>query len=183
MNKKSIFIVFSIIILSICVFRYNYINKDVPNKYNIDRYYIGEDVELDDMVIKVTSFEEVEYDNEFYKDDVVQLILGINIRNISDNSIVPGPIIESKLNYGVDYVDYAEPTGEVNKLSKLMPEEEASVTLTYTFYKDSINKSKEKQEFLLYIKTSLYEDDILKKIGKKELYAKTIVLGGNDERQ
>ena len=185
MNKRKIYIIIIIILiclLSFCGYRYYKINKNVPRKYIIDHYSTGENVKLDNVDIKVKSFEKVQRDIESDGDDNIECVLEINIKNTNKNSINLAPLIEeSKLSLGVFYQDYCNITGDFKKIKKLLPNEDVNLTFTYTIPKRVIKYSNNKSDFQFYIAKSLYKEQIVEKMKDFKLYGKCVELRVNNE--
>lgn len=179
--KRSNIIVMlaAIVLIVLGIYRYIIINKDMPKEYLIDNYSLGESITLDQVQIKVKSFEKLRRNLEEHGDENLGCILEVNIKNISGEVVDIAPIIEnSRLGFGTSYQDYADATGDLKKVKNLQPNEEANLTLNYVIFEDALKKSKNLNEFDFYISKELYKNQVEKEINELKLYAKVITLRG-----
>jgi len=176
-GRKKYLICILIGLVFLCGYRYYKINNNVARTYLIDKYVLGQVVKLDNTEIKVKSIKKAQHTISADGDSNISYALEVNIKNISKNIISFGGITESKLSFGVYYRDYCDVTGDITKIRKLLPQEEANVTLTYDITKNDIDYIKNEDKVEFYIGTGLYKNEIVEKTKKMQLYGKIIELG------
>jgi len=182
MRKKYTVHIVIILIFVLCSIRYYFLNKNVPEKYVIDRYVVGQDILLDDVSITVKSFKEVQRNKAYDGDDQIGCMIEILAKNNSQNTVSLVPLIEeSKLSSGVYYQDYCNVDTDPNKVSQLLPNSETNLTFTYVIYKDVLKYTKNKKEFKFYMGKGTYENQIKDRLSKLQIYGKYVELRGDLE--
>lgn len=176
-KKKKFFvgIITVICILMLCVYRYHNINQNVARTYEKHRYKIGQKIKLDKLEILVKDFKFVKNNGKGNNSDV---ILDINIKNISGKVIDASPIVEES-NLAVQFQcnDYADVIkGDLKRVKNLSPKEEVDLTLRYSVLARIIDSCEKNSEIQLYIPNVLYKNQIINEYKKLKLYSKYVFL-------
>lgn len=179
-TKYTIYIVLALSILSLAVFRYNIINNGIPKEYMIDEYSMNEPINLDNILLEVTSIKFDQHRKPIDGDENQEVILDLNIKNISNNEVDVREIVESsEMSKGIYSEDYCDVSGDVKKITKLPVNNEINITLKYVLFSNNLNKVEKDNQYKFYISKDLYKEQI-KDIAKKgKLYGKCVKLGGD----
>jgi len=182
MKKKNIIFIALVLILALCSIRCYLLNKNIPEKYVIDRYEVGQVIQLDAVSIEVKSFKTVQRSKAYDGDNQIGCILEINVKNTSKDIVDLIPLLqESKLSSGVYYQDYCNVDTDIKNVSAFPPKAEANLTFTYVIYKDALKYVKDKKEFKFYIGKREYENQIKDRLSKLQIYGKYVELRGDLE--
>ena len=172
-NRTDIFILIICIgIASALIYRYKEINKGIPNSYEKQAYQINEDVDLDDLEIKVESYDIVKGSDEATND---KIFLRAQIKNESSNVIDASSLMfNSKLSDGFEYLDSFNIEEKDRERLKALKSKE---TLQFSVYYSSAPGRMNFDDGLkFYISNELYKNQITQKYNEGKFYAKYIEL-------
>lgn len=172
MNKKKISIIVVILtcIILCCFYRYERINKNIAKYYEKQEYHVGEDINLDNLLLSVKSYKIVQYN----KGDNMDFFIKLQVKNTSREIIDGSPIVyNSKLAANFEYQDAADiENQDLNQLKILKPGDELNFTLRYSV----LPGLKNKKDFKFYIANELYKNQIMKKYKNLKFYSKYVYL-------
>lgn len=80
--KKSIFLIFSLIVVALIGIRYYVVNKDVPREYYEEKYTINEWIGMEECELRVNS-----YDVNIVDSIVDDITVNVSIKNTGDNTL------------------------------------------------------------------------------------------------
>ena len=181
-NKYMIYIFVSLVTLGLGIYRYNIVNKDIPKEYMIDKYFGNNEINLDNISLKVNSFKIEQHNKEVDGDEDKEAILSVTIKNTSNSDVNIIDLVESsKLSKGIYYQDYCNVFGDVQKINKLSFNDEMTITLKYTLFNRDISKIDKRDEYRFYIAKALYKNEIEAKEKEQKLYGKYVSLGGGHD--
>lgn len=181
MKRKRTYIIFALICILIgCVYRYYYINKDVPRKHFVDSYKVGETIDLGDTDLTVESVKRVSPEEE-NADGIQSFDLKVKLKNKKNQETDITALLYNKLkqeNFIAQVNDVMQGREKI-KSKKLQASEECEFILRYSF-PDTIDGVKHSytNKFELYISRLLYKEQVDDKLKDLKLYGKAVEIGG-----
>lgn len=172
---KYIFIlIISLLVICSCIYRYQIINKNIPNSYEKQAYRLDEDINLDDITINAESFDITP--NEDYEDNY-NINIKLKVKNNSSKVIDGTTFIDnSKLTDGFICANHAFIDGD--NIKEIEPGKEIQFTMHYVKGTpfDPSNEMNIYHGLCLYLPNKLYENQIKEKYNTGKLYSKYIQL-------